>query len=182
MFSELLNEVPGFLNNVFQFIDELGIDVSDLEIDHVALRFKKKEDVDKISQELIGYGDQISAAVVNERRILIIKLFQPIRFRHYTIPCVELPYPAKDHNYPEDGWEHVEFVLPTSDISEFDQVFKQRFSNLTEDQLRKYGYRLSVPRVSSEQLLNPTAILTKDKMLSVKFHPNSIEDVVKSTS
>lgn len=180
MFNKLKQNLNIFLDEIFLFINELGIDVSDLDIDHVALRYKNSIDVDKLSNELKKEGIVLSCVVVNGRKIYIFKLNNSLKYKSYEIPCVELPYPAVDHNYPTDGWEHIEFVLPTENINRIEDSFKKRFSNLTPDILKKYNYKLSIPKVEGEQLSNPTCILTKHIGLSIKFHPNSIEKVVSS--
>lgn len=180
MKQELWDNITPFLDKVFSFTTELGIDVSRLNIDHAALRFRDPNKVDQLSEELKTDSKVIGEAVVNGRKIYIFKLNQPITYGQYLIPCIELPYPAHDHDYPNDGWEHVEFVLPTQDINGLELAFRHYFPSLTEDIMRTYGYKLSIPKVEGEQLLNPTIALTKSKMLSIKFHPNSIEKVVSS--
>lgn len=180
MFNKLKQDIGIFLDEIFLFINELGIDVSDLGIDHIALRYKNSADVDKLSNELKNESTVLSRAIVNGRKIYIFKLNKPLEYKGYRIPCVELPYPTIDHNYPRDGWEHVEFVLPTKNINQIENSFKKRFPKLTPDILKKFDYKLSVPKVEGEQLSNPTCILTKYLGLSIKFHPNSIEKVVFS--
>ena len=180
IFEELRLELTPFLDKVFALVKELNINVSDLDIDHIALRYKNSKDVDKLAAELQSQAKILSQAIVNGRKIYIFKLNTPLLYKKYKIPCVELPYPAINHDYPRDGWEHVEFFLPSKNINEFEQTFKKRFPNLTEEILKKYNYTLSIPQVQGEQLLNPSAILSKEKGLAIKFHPNSIEKVVAS--
>lgn len=167
-----MQKIPIFLDEEFTFIHELNLDVSGLSIDHIALRYKNSEDVDQLAKELKKQGDVISDAVVNGRIIYIFKLHQPLIYQNYQIPCVELPYPATPHKYPKDGWEHIEFVLETDNLDNFEQVFNQKYPG--------QKYELHVPDVSGEEILNPTVVLTKYTGLSVKFHPNSIEKVVTS--
>ena len=180
MFQELKENLNSFLEKVFDFTNELGIDVSNLEIDHVALRYKDAKDVDTLLEELKPLGKILSQATVNGRKISIIKLNEPFIYKGYTIPCIELPYPAENHDYPNDDWEHVEFVLTTTDIDNFENVFRKSFPNLTEDMLQKYSYSFSIPHADEDQLPNPSVALAKYRGLAIKFHPYSIELVVTS--
>jgi predicted metalloenzyme YecM len=70
--------------------------------------------------------------------------------------------------------------LSSENINEFEQTFRKRFPNLTEEVFKKYNYKLSIPQVQGEQLLNPMVILFREKGIAIKFHPNSIEKVVAS--
>jgi uncharacterized protein len=171
MYQSLLQDLPIFLDKVFAYTRELGLDVSGLELDHIALRYKNSADVDRLASELKHVSTVISDAVVNGRIIYIFKLHKPLEYKDYQIPCIELPYPMDNHKYPEDGWEHVEFVIET-DEANFEQVFNQRFPGQT--------YELHTPNVEGEQLSNSSVVLKKYTGLSVKFHPNSIEKVVTS--
>ena len=104
MFEKLQTEVNGFLNKIFSFVEELGIDVSGLKIDHMGLRYSDPKKVDQLSQELNQVGTKLSEAVVNGRKIYNFKLDTPITFKDFSIPCIELPYPAENHDYPNNGW------------------------------------------------------------------------------
>ncbi len=180
MFRQLKQELTPFLDEIFRFTTELNLDVSNLEIDHIALRYKNAADVDKLAGELKEQGDIISQAILKGRKIYIFKLHHPLKYQDRQIPCIELPYPATNHEYPHDGWEHVEFVLPTEDLTHFESVFRAKFPDLTGGMLQKYHYRLSLPQVDTEQLPNPIIVLKKYQGLAIKFHAHSIEEVVTS--
>jgi predicted metalloenzyme YecM len=173
MFEELRQKLPAFLDEVFTYIAKLHLDVSGLPIDHIALRYKNKADVDALAAELKKQGTIISDAMIKNRVIYIFKLHQPLIYKNYQIPCIELPYPATPHKYPQDGWEHVEFVLETDNPNNFEEVFNQKFPG--------QKYELHIPEVEGEQLLNPSIVFKKYPGLAIKFHPSSIEKVVKSS-
>lgn len=174
MFEQLQQKLPAFLDEAFAFITELGLDVSGLPLDHIALRYKNAADVDALANELKEQGEIISDAIIKGRIIYIFKLHQPLVYKNYSIPCVELPYPAADHKYPNDGWEHIEFVLEFDNPENFEQVFNQKFPD--------QKYEVHIPQVEGEKLLNPSIVLKKYPGLAVKFHSHSIEEVVKSVS
>lgn len=172
MFKQLQQNLPAFLDECFTYLNELGIDVTGLPLDHIALRYKDSTDVDRLAGELKEQSTVISDAIVNGRIIYIFKLHIPLTYKDHEIPCIELPYPALEHKYPRDGWEHVEFVLESDNPTNFEQVFNQKFPG------QKYEFH--IPQVEGEQLLNPSIVFKKYPGLAVKFHPNSIEKVVAS--
>lgn len=178
MWTDLQAQFKTFMDTLFSFIDELGIDVTNLQIDHAAVRFKKSNDVDQLVKELKPITTKLSEAIVNGRIIYIFKFKNPFKYKNYSIDCIEIPYPASDHDFPKDGWEHVEFVLTSTKPETLDKSFRELFPSLTDDILQKYNYKLSTPKVTGEQLLNTTVALHKSKGLAVKFHCYTIEEVV----
>ncbi len=59
------------------------------------------------------YGKVISQAQINGRPIIVIEFDKMLESRGWKIECLELPYPAEGKIYPTEGWEHVEFVIPS---------------------------------------------------------------------
>jgi len=175
--QELRLKSISFGERVVDFARELGLNIDNLQIDHMGMRFANPEDVDFLRQGLNKVGGKISEAIVNGRPILIYKLNRPLSVDNFEIPCVELPYPAQKHDFPSDGWEHLEFVLPDSG-SDIEKTFKSRYPKFKGD------YKIDEPKVEGEQLPNPTIILKHptNKMLTLKFHGHSIEEVVRSKS
>ena len=181
MWNKLKTDFKAFMNDILNFAQEANLDASNLEIDHAALRFKKAEDVDLLLSELKDLSNILSQAVVNGRKIYILKLNKPLVFKNYSIPCLELPYPSKDHDYPKDGWEHVEFVIQNSNPDTLQADFKSIFPNFNDEYKERFNYRISTPKVEiAEQLLNTTIALEKHKGLALKFHCYPIEKVVTS--
>jgi len=179
MWPQLVKDFPAFMDKIMSFTEELNIDISDLMIDHAAVRLKEKRDVANLEKELEQYGQKLSAVIVNGRRICIFKLHQPLVYKNRAIPCVELPYPALEHLYPDDGWEHIECVLRESSPATLEETFSHTF-NMDDDKRKQYNLRISTPVVSGEQLLNTTIALEKYPGLAIKFHCYPIEEVVAS--
>lgn len=81
---------------------------------------------------------------------------------HWQIECLELPYPAQGKTYPEQSWEHVEFVIPSQALSAeaFCEELKGGYPSLAEKwhQLNELGIKvkLSSPQGEGERLANPT--------------------------
>lgn len=183
MWDTLTQGASAFADDALAFLDELGIgqEARTLHADHLGLRFKDPEDVRALYDELRTLGHEcISRAVVNGREIFIFRLTEPLLAGPWKIPCIELPYPKPGHAY-EDGWEHVELVLPTAEdtLDSFRRVFTAAFPALDIKALRARGvYEETDPQSDEDQLPNPSLVLEKRRGLTVKFHPRSIEAVV----
>jgi predicted metalloenzyme YecM len=181
VWEKLKNDFPLFIEKIFRFTEDLDLDVGFLDIDHAGLRFRNSEDVDSLKKVLEQEGNTIiSDQHVNGRTIFIFKLVEPLSVGQYEIPCIELPYPATNHPYSEDGWEHVEFVLPSTakDTESFEKEFRDFFPEFSPETI-KYGYRLEMPQVlDPNEPPNPSIAIQKVVGLSIKFHPKPIDQIV----
>ena len=182
MWDDFQKTLSPFGIEVTRYLKKLGIFdvVQFLVADHLGIRLKNSNDVLVLKQELLQEGRCISSAVVNGREIYIFALNQALQVGSWTIPCVELPHPKPEHPYT-DGWEHVEFVIPSSAMSlvELRVDFKEISPTLDIELLkRKNEYFESEPSAEADQLRNPTIELRRRVGLAVKFHPWSIQEVV----
>ena len=146
----------GFLNSFIEKIEEIGIDVSGLEMDHVAYRASSKEEYETLKTEFLKEGYLIDEADVEGRRVVIYKLHQPIKFRNYLIPALELIEPKAGQNV-KSGLEHAEFVLKVP-FSEF----MDKYPDLPWD------------TTTMDRKDFPHLKLKLDENMVVKFHPKSI--------
>ena len=184
VWNSMLSKLPSFLDEIEKYIKELEIleKVKLLQSDHLALRFKNIDDVKKIEEELNENNKIISSAIINGRKILIFELIDPLKFNDWQINYVELPYPKENQKYP-DGWEHIEFVIPSNAISlvSFKKDFEKYFPKLDIENMINIGqYSESFPIKDPEikELPNPTISLQKKLGLTIKFHPKSIKEIV----
>jgi predicted metalloenzyme YecM len=171
-----------FLPKVRNYLQELNVlsQVEMLQADHLGLRFKNIETIENLKKELGKVGKMISSAVVNGRKIFIFELNNPLIFGDWHIPCIELPYPKEKQEYA-DGWEHIEFVIPSnaSSLENFKKDFMSFLPLLNIDKLiEEDQYSESVPKVEIVQLPNPSILLNKSLNLTIKFHPKPIKDIV----
>lgn len=169
-----------FMYQIENFTKELDISLDKYLIDHAAIRLKNIKDVIELHNDLDNIATKISEATVNGRKICNFKLNNPLHYKNWSVQCLESPYPASDHNYPKDGWEHVEVVLPNTTPEKLEQQFFELFPNLSKNRLRRYNYSISTPSVKGEKLVNTSISVEKEKGLAIKFHSYSIEEIVKS--
>jgi uncharacterized protein len=176
-----INSFPFFMEKVLEYLTQVSIDISGLQIDHAGLRFKSSQDADEMKRELclISVGSApLSSETVGGREISVFKLNKPLVYRNFFISCIELMYPGIEHPFKEDGWEHIEVVLPNSNLSgDYEKNFLTRYPKFDPKSKNVDLFKLHIPDVKG-QLPNPTIIVQKYLGLAIKFHPSPIEEIV----
>ena len=161
--SNILPSPELFLKNIFKELQDLSIDISKFECDHMCYRVETYSKYLELKEKLHQIGTLVGEEVINLRPISVFKLYNPIQYESVKISCIELPAP-KENSFYNEGWEHVEFVLTTS----FETFMKQ------------YP-KLVFEKNNMNKSINPD-IYIKLPSGVVKFHPISIEDKIKITS
>lgn len=109
-----LNQVSNFLDQLYNEVESVGIDVSNLNIDHIAYTTSSSEEYDKVLPLFLSEGTMVKESMISERRVAMIKLNFPILYRQNKIEVVELIEPTKDE--PKNSeWEHAEFLIDNYD-------------------------------------------------------------------
>ncbi len=195
MFQPLLNsglhpeqmkqKLPSFINNIQQLIDLLCLDMEPYQLDHIALRINELELAQLEHQAWLSEGEEISNTQINGRPIIVVAFNQALQAGKWTIECLELPYPAQGKHYPEQSWEHVEFVVPSTaqTADEYLQDVKQLFPKLAENwhklEAKNVKVKLSSPKGEGERLNNPT-IAFKWQGVCIKLHPHCLKTIIES--
>ncbi|WP_086982797.1 VOC family protein [Vibrio aphrogenes] len=176
--------IPAFWQEIEDLALLLGIELQTLTADHIAMRINDKALAEQVHHAWLQHGSQISNAMINGRPIIVIQLHDPIEISQQSIDCLELPYP-NNKSYPQQGWEHVEFVVAseaqTADafVEEVRKAFPkldQQWSSLAEMGVK---VKLSSPQGEGERLANPTVAFKKGGVC-IKLHPHSLKAVIAS--
>ncbi len=182
---QMITNLAEFEIRISALCDVLGVDLSAYVADHIAMRINQFELAEKAHHAWLEYGKIISSAEINGRPIIVLDFSKPLVFGRWTVECLELPYPAQGKTYPEQGWEHVEFVVPSSAQSAeaYLQDVLGQFPELAQrwSQLGELGVKvkLSSPKGEGERLANPT-VAFKYQGVSIKLHPHSLKTIVAS--
>ena len=185
--EKMLAEVAEFVDKIRVLAVEIGLDLVDLQADHIALRINDHSLAEQAHQAWLDYGKVISCAHINGRPIIVYQFISPIAIGSWQIECLELPYPAAGKQYPQQGWEHIEFVLPSNatNADDFLRDLKNKFPLMDKrwHDLDKQGIKtkLSSPKGEGERLANPTVAFKKSGVC-IKLHPHSLRNVVLSES
>ena len=101
-------------------LNDLGVDVSTYEADHVCFRCSSIEEYRSTCALISKHGQLLIESMIGGRPIATYLLEIPIRFRDWSIRCVEIPCPKPGRLYAS-GWEHVEFAIGAETDSPVDR-------------------------------------------------------------
>ncbi|AAU37935.1 MULTISPECIES: VOC family protein [Basfia] len=175
-------EFSDFEQKIATLAQEMKVDLSLYEIDHLSIRVNTEDKAKSWLTTLLNYGKILSNNLVNGRAIYLIELEQPLLFMGQRVFIIELPFPKNKH-YPVESWEHIEFVIPflpnESSIEWVERVQQQFLWN----QSGNLTIKVDEPKVDGEQLPNPSiAVSFADKSqnhVCIKVHPFNIKNIIK---
>jgi len=152
-----------FLDKIFHGLQELEIEVSDYELDHICYRVSSRERYDYLKENLAHQHTMLSESMIYGRPIANFLLAEPMVYKKRKIRIFELPAPKPFSNYRE-GFEHVEFVVKGSL-----ENFLGQYSSLNLD---LSGFNKTINRDVRISLGNA----------KVKFHENSLLEIINQES
>lgn len=173
---DLEADLARFSLSLQQFADRLGLNLAELEADHIALRCHQNSTAERWQQGLLKMGTQFSEAMINGRPICLFKLRQPLRVNGWQLDVVELPWPG-EKRYRHEGFEHVEIVLR----GDHETLGMRAMALIGDEALTQQGisFKTSSPQGENERLPNPT-LAVSDGQTTIKFHPWRLEEIVAS--
>lgn len=117
-----------FLDQLFAALHADGIQVQELEMDHLCYRVASMERYSACTTLFAQHGTLLAENMIGGRPIATYRLHQPFAYLDRLISVVELASPKVVSPYPE-GYEHAEFVVPelksTSDFLAFTERYPQ---------------------------------------------------------
>ncbi|MDD9195677.1 VOC family protein [Aliivibrio sp. S3MY1] len=182
--QQLITALPSFIGRIQALLDVLEIDLTQYQADHIALRINDREVAEAAHQAWLQQAEEWSNNEINGRPIIALGFNQPLEVSGWSIECLELPYPS-GKSYPQQGWEHIEWVIPCAVDSQeafLDYVLKT-FPTLKEkwDNLVSLGVKVkqSCPSGDAERIANYT-VAFKYQGVCIKLHPHSLKAVIES--
>lgn len=149
-----------FLDKIFTHIEQNKIDIKDWPIDHICYRTSSLENYQESKKYFEQLGELLIESDVNGRPIASYKLYEPIKYKHYSIPVVEVPAPKKGKDTLE-GFEHIELVMDAN----FNEI------------IDKYPHcKFDIKGLSKE--LNPELEIEFEDC-AIKLHHQSLEEVIE---
>ncbi len=167
--STALPDPTPFLDQLFASLHADGLQVQELELDHLCYRVDSSERYSACRTLFAQHGTLLAESMISGRPIATYRLHQPFVYLVRRIAVVELASPKPGSPYPE-GYEHAEFVVPelgnasvryTSDLL----AFTERYSQLPWD-------------LSDLNKSTNADVRMRYAGFSVKFHRHSLEDVI----
>ncbi len=192
-FAKFFTELTACFGNLIEFerkiqqIAEIArIDLSQYQIDHLAVRMNSDELAQQWKAMLLTGSTLLKESEVNGRPIGLFTLNQPVHFCGQAVSVIELPFP-KGKTYPEEGWEHIELVVPMLDGESVEQWCKRVDSQFFLQNNPELKIKISQPQVEGERLPNPSVAIslrnaTYQNFCCLKLHPYDITTIVRSES
>ena len=109
-----MDKISIFLDELLKQIEDVGIDVVNLKIDHIAFSASSSQEYDELLPKYLEEGVLVKEAIISDRRVAIIKLNSPVKYKHYTFNVIELIEPISGEK-AISGWEHAEFLVKNYD-------------------------------------------------------------------
>jgi predicted metalloenzyme YecM len=157
----ILSNYKNFIDETIQKIKNLGIDTSDLTIDHLGYQAASDKDYEEKKNELKGLGKIKHDVQVGEVKVAIFQLNTPLKYENQFINAIEIVSP-KSEQIEETRWEHIEFVL-----KETLESFVNKYPNLN----------WNLEKIDRE--IFPMASLKLDEKTRVKFPKRPVLEEVK---
>ena len=99
--ESLLESSILFLEKTTKLIEDVGIDISISEIDHICYRVASLAKYTEMKSLLSEYGTLLVEGMISGRPISTFLLFHPIVYKQWNVSCVELPCPKAGSHYDE---------------------------------------------------------------------------------
>ncbi|UTV28527.1 VOC family protein [Photobacterium atrarenae] len=180
--EQMLAQLPAFVARIEALAREMDLSLTAYQADHLALRVNDREIAEALHQAWLAYGEEWSRTMINGRPIVVIGFDQPLQVGPWQIEALELPYPG-EKQYPQQGWEHIEFVIPSEagTTDALKAALDETFPTLPWDELAAKGIKVkaSSPAGEHERLPNPTYAFKKEGVC-IKLHPCSLKAVIES--
>lgn len=173
-----------FQQNIEQIAEIAGIDLSQFEIDHLAVRMNNNETAQAWRTMLVSESKLLKESEVNGRPIGLFQLKQPVNFCKQSVSIIELPFP-KGKTYPQEGWEHIEIVMPFLESETVEQWTNRICEQYQLAQNSALKIKVSQPSVEGERLPNPSIAIslrdgTNQNYCCLKVHPYDINAIICS--
>lgn len=175
------DEFVKFEQHILQLAEKMALPLQDYVIDHLAVRVNSEQSAQRWLSELLKCGKILSDNLVNGRKIYLIQLDTPLIFANQQVQIVELPFP-KNKQYPQEGWEHIEAVMPFLPDETVEQWIARINLLFLWNQSDILKVKVSTPKVEGEVLPNPSIAVSfmdnQENKTCIKVHPYHIKSII----
>ncbi|TCP95397.1 hypothetical protein EDC44_10992 [Cricetibacter osteomyelitidis] len=171
-----------FERKILQLAEQIGLNLAELTVDHLALRANTPEQAEQWADLLTKCGKILSQNRVNGRPIYLFELNTPLLFAEQKVGVIELPFP-KGKIYPQEGWEHIEVVMPFLIKESTNEWYSRLKNQFSLNQSTTFKVKVSEPKVEGEQLPNPSIAVSlvnnQQNHCCIKIHPFHIKNIIE---
>ncbi|CAH0533180.1 Protein YecM [Vibrio stylophorae] len=184
LIAQLTDSLPTFATRLQALSRLLGLPLATMQPDHIALRVNDNALAQSLLTHWQDCSDVLSDQIINGRPIYVLAMREPVTFGPWSTDVVELPF-VGGKTYPEEGWEHVEFVIesgaqtPEQLLADLQMHFTAFYENWPLLKALGVKVKLSSPSGEGERLANPTVAFSYQGVC-IKLHPHALRDVIAS--
>ena len=177
-------DLSQFEQKILQITQTIGLDLSQFQIDHLAVRMNTVETALEWRDLLLENATLLKESEVNGRPIGLFELHQAVKIGEQFVKIVELPFP-KRKIYPVEGWEHIEVVVPFLEKESVEAWIARMITTYQLDNHPSLNVKISQPEVIGEILPNHTVAISLEAEtlcynVCLKLHPYDIKSVISS--
>jgi len=99
--EDIAADLPRFIEDLTHLVTRLGLDIRDLNADHISLRCHQNATAERWRRGFEQCGELLSENLINGRPICLFTLSQPVQVAHWAFTVVELPWPG-EKRYPHE--------------------------------------------------------------------------------
>ena len=162
--SAALYDPTPFLDQLFAALHADGIQVQELELDHLCYRVASSDRYSACRTLFAQHGELLAESMIGGRPIATYRMHKPFAYLDRRIAVVELASPKPGSPYPE-GYEHAEFVVPELGSTKDLLAFTERYPRLNWN-------------LSDINKATNADVRLRYSGFSVKFHRESLADVI----
>ena len=165
--NNFFSEAAIFIEKLLVSLENVKVDVSHFEMDHICYRVETEEQYFALANQLKTVSKLLVEDSINGRLISTFKLESPVKWATRSIFLIELPMPKHGSSY-KLGFEHAEFVVGAYvDLKEF--VLKYPAIAWDISALAK--------KINADVRIELDA--SYENRMSAKFHHLSLEKVIE---
>lgn len=157
--QSVIGNYKDFISNLLKHLENKNIEINNYPIDHLCYRTKTLDEYNAMKTSIISFSKEYVENIHHNRPITKFILKEPLQYKNYSIPLIELPAPQKDIIY-NSGLEHLEMAVG-NDFA----ALKEKYSSLWTGS-------------DDSGIYNQTIFIDFGEH-KVKFHKHSLLEVLK---
>ena len=155
----IIGDYKDFISHLLACLTEKNIEINNYQIDHLCYRTRTLDEYDTMKKSLMFFSNEYVENIHHGRPITKFLLKNPLKYKNYSIPLIELPAPQENISY-NSGLEHLEIV-----VGDNFNVLKNKYKSIWTGS-------------DDSGIYNQTTFIDFNER-KVKFHQHSLLEVLK---
>jgi hypothetical protein len=157
--QSIIGDYKDFISHLLMCLSKKNIEINNFQIDHLCYRTKTLDEYNSMKKNIMLFSKEYVENIHHGRPITKFLLIEPLKYKKYSIPLIELPAPQKNIVY-NSGLEHLEIV-----VGDNFNILKNKYKSLWTGS-------------DDSGVYNQTIFIDFDEH-KVKFHQYSLLEVLK---